>query len=58
MTVANSLVERVGWPESLGISDEIARRTAQDWRAYDGMAFAHFEQLKMMLDKKEPSYRE
>jgi hypothetical protein len=38
--------------------DEIARRTAQDWRAYDGMAFAHFEQLKTMLDKKDPSYRE
>jgi ribulose-5-phosphate 4-epimerase/fuculose-1-phosphate aldolase len=46
-----------GQPLSI-LSDEIARRTAQDWRAFDGMAFAHFEQLKMMLDKKDPSYRE
>ena len=40
------------------LSDEVAERTAEDWRAYDGMAFAHFEQLKTMLDKKDPSYRD
>ena len=46
-----------GQPLSI-LSDETARRTAGGWRAYDGMAFAHFEQLKMMLDKKDPSYPE
>jgi hypothetical protein len=30
---------------------------AQDWRAYDGMAFGHFDQLKMMLDRRDSSYR-
>ena len=39
------------------LSDEVAARTAEDWRAYDGMAFAHFDQLKTMLDRKDPSYR-
>jgi len=40
------------------LSDEMAEQTAEDWRAYDEMAFAHFEQLKTMLDKKDPSYRD
>jgi hypothetical protein len=40
------------------LSEEIAEQTAEDWRAYDGMAFAHFEQLKTMLDKKDPSCRD
>jgi ribulose-5-phosphate 4-epimerase/fuculose-1-phosphate aldolase len=40
------------------LTDEIAERTARDWLAYDGMAFEHFEQLKLMLDKKDPSYRD
>ena len=40
------------------LSDAIAKRTADGWRAYEGMAFAHFEQLKTMLDRKDPSYRE
>ena len=40
------------------LSDEVAEQTAEDWRGYDGMAFAHFEQLKTMLDKKDPSYRD
>ena len=33
-------------------------RTADGWRAYEGMAFAHFDQLKAMLDRKDPSYRD
>jgi ribulose-5-phosphate 4-epimerase/fuculose-1-phosphate aldolase len=40
------------------LSDEIAKRTADGWRAYEGMAFSHFEQLKTMLDRKDPSYRD
>jgi ribulose-5-phosphate 4-epimerase/fuculose-1-phosphate aldolase len=38
------------------ISDRIAAKTAEGWREYNGMAFAHFEALKAMLDKKDPSY--
>ena len=40
------------------LSDEIAKRTADGWRAYAGMAFAHFDELKTMLDERDPSYRE
>jgi len=44
-----------GQPLSI-LSHEVAQRTAEDWRAYDGMAFAHFDQLKMMLNQRDPSY--
>ncbi len=40
------------------MSDEVAEKTAQGWLAYTEMAIAHFEQLKDMLDRKDPSYRE
>ncbi len=40
------------------LSDEVAQKTAEGWRDYNGMAFAHFEQLKKMLDKKDKSYQE
>jgi ribulose-5-phosphate 4-epimerase/fuculose-1-phosphate aldolase len=40
------------------LSDEIAEKTAQGWRAYSGQAFSHFDYLKSQLDKTEPSYRE
>ena len=38
--------------------DELAERTARDWDDYKGMAFAHFEELKAMLDERDPSYAE
>lgn len=37
---------------------ETAEKTAEDWKAYAGMADAHFEHLKSMLDQTDPSYRE
>jgi hypothetical protein len=40
------------------MSDRIAEKTAESWREYNGMAFAHFEALKAMLDRKDPSYRD
>jgi ribulose-5-phosphate 4-epimerase/fuculose-1-phosphate aldolase len=40
------------------MSDRIAEKTAEGWREYNGMAFAHFEALKAMLDKTDPSYRD
>jgi ribulose-5-phosphate 4-epimerase/fuculose-1-phosphate aldolase len=40
------------------LSDEIAEKTAEGWRPYKGMAFAHFDYLKSRLDRTDPSYRE
>jgi len=40
------------------MSDEVATRTAEDWDTYSDSAFAHFEALKAMLDRKDPSYRD
>jgi ribulose-5-phosphate 4-epimerase/fuculose-1-phosphate aldolase len=40
------------------MSDELARRTAAGWRPYHDAAFAHFAQLKGLLDAKDASYRE
>ena len=40
------------------MSDAVASKTAADWREYGDSAFAHFEQLKAMLDAKDASYRE
>lgn len=38
--------------------DDLARKTAEGWHAYNDSAFAHFEQLKEMLDERDPSYRD
>ena len=46
-----------GQPLNL-MSDEIAEKTAQGWRDYNDMAFAHFDYLKSKLDKIDPSYRD
>ncbi len=40
------------------MSDDVAKKTAQDWLEYRDMAFAHFAHLKSVLDETEPSYRE
>jgi hypothetical protein len=40
----------IGQPINV-LTEEIAERTARDWLAYDGMAFEHFEQLKLMLNR-------
>lgn len=36
----------------------LAAKTAADWETYAGSAFAHFEQLKAMLDRTDPGYRD
>jgi ribulose-5-phosphate 4-epimerase/fuculose-1-phosphate aldolase len=38
------------------MSDEIAERTARGWEDYKDAAFSHFEELKRILDAKDPSY--
>ena len=40
------------------LSDEIAEKTARSWDDFKGASFAHFDHLKAMLDKTDPSYRE
>jgi ribulose-5-phosphate 4-epimerase/fuculose-1-phosphate aldolase len=40
------------------MDDELAEKTAAGWEAYGGMATAHFEHLKSMLDKADPSYKD
>ncbi|MEH6582313.1 MAG: class II aldolase/adducin family protein [Halioglobus sp.] len=37
---------------------DLALQTAQSWDEFRGAAFAHFDQLKGMLDKKDSSYRD
>jgi ribulose-5-phosphate 4-epimerase/fuculose-1-phosphate aldolase len=38
------------------MSDEVAERTAQDWEHYAPMQFAHFEEMKRLLEREEPDY--
>lgn len=38
--------------------DELAEKTALGWEEYSDAAFAHFEQLKLMLDKTDSTYKD
>jgi len=38
--------------------DELAERTARSWDAYRDAAFAHFRDLKQLLDAQDRSYRD
>jgi len=40
------------------MSDKVAERTARDWDLYAHSAFVHFEEMKKVLDRKDPSYAE
>jgi ribulose-5-phosphate 4-epimerase/fuculose-1-phosphate aldolase len=40
------------------LSHEIAEATARGWEEYKDAAYAHFDQLKAMLDAKDPSYKD
>ena len=40
------------------MSDDVAAQTAEDWLRYSGSAYAHFDQLKAMLDREQPDYRD
>jgi ribulose-5-phosphate 4-epimerase/fuculose-1-phosphate aldolase len=39
------------------MSDAVAAHTAEGWKAYAGMADAHFAHLKSVLDREEPDFR-
>lgn len=38
------------------MSDKVAEQTARDWDLYTDSAFAHFDEMKKVLDRKDPSY--
>ena len=40
------------------MSDKVAEQTARDWDLYTDSAFAHFAEMKKVLDRKDPSYAE
>lgn len=51
------LAYSTGRPLSV-LSDAVARRTAEGWHAYRGMARAHFDYLKTELDREDRSWRD
>ena len=40
------------------LPDEIAERTARQWEDYGDFATSHFAELRAILDKQEPDYRD
>jgi len=50
------LAYSTGQPLSI-LDDELAEKTAQSWEDQSDSAFAHFDQLKMILDASDDSYR-
>lgn len=40
------------------MGDNLAKKTADGWRAYTAASYEHFAQLKELLDEEDPSYRE
>jgi ribulose-5-phosphate 4-epimerase/fuculose-1-phosphate aldolase len=56
---AQTLLLALGSGRPLAVmSDAVAARTAEGWKAYAGMADAHFAYLKSVLDREEPDYRD
>ena len=51
------LARATGQPLAV-MSEEVAANTAAGWKAYAGMAEAHFAHLKSVLDREEPEYRD
>lgn len=51
------LASSSGKPLSV-LSDDVARATADGWKAYRGMATRHFDYLKSCLDREDPSWRD
>jgi ribulose-5-phosphate 4-epimerase/fuculose-1-phosphate aldolase len=44
-----------GQPLSI-MPDALAEQTARDWDDYKGAQFAHFDEMKRMLDREQPDY--
>lgn len=56
---AQTVLLALGSGQKLAVmSDEVAAHTAEGWKAYAGMADAHFAYLKSELDRDAPDYRD
>ena len=56
---AQTVLLALGSGQELAVmSDEVAAHTAEGWKAYAGMADAHFAYLKSELDREAPDYRD
>lgn len=56
---ARTMVLAYSTGQPLNVMDNaLAEKTAAAWEDYAGAADAHFEQLKQMLDRTDPSYRD
>lgn len=40
------------------LSDDVAEKTARDWEGITDFSIRHFEEMKLILDKEEPDYRD
>jgi len=40
------------------LSDDVAEKTAKQWEQYEESAYAHFAEMRTLLDATEPDYRE
>ena len=40
------------------LSDEVAERTALAWEEFREAGYSHFRDLKTLLDREDPSYRD
>jgi ribulose-5-phosphate 4-epimerase/fuculose-1-phosphate aldolase len=53
------LVQAYGTGQPLNVlSDEVAETTARDWEGITDFSIAHFEEMKAVLDREDPSYRD
>ena len=56
---ARTMVLAYSTGQPLNVMDAgLAEKTAAAWEPYSDAAFAHFDQLKALLDEEDPSYRE
>ena len=55
---ARTMVLAYSTEQKLSImAPELAEKTAQEWDEYKGAQFAHFEEMKRILDREEPDYK-
>ena len=56
---ARTMVLAYGTGQPLAVmSDALAESTAAEWETYKGAEFAHFEEMKRLLDREDPTYRD
>ena len=56
---AKTLVLAYSTGQELNVmGDNLAEETASEWETYKGAEFAHFLEMKRILDKEEPDYKD